>query len=83
VALKIDWSDEARADIRRLDRPTAMRVFEGILRFARTGQGDLKRLHGDLSGRLRLRIGDYRALLTRSSESLQVHAVKHRSEAYR
>jgi mRNA-degrading endonuclease RelE of RelBE toxin-antitoxin system len=83
VAPRIDWSHEARADIRRLDRPTAMRVFGGILRFARSGQGDLKRLQGDLSGRLRLRIGDYRVLLTQSAAGLLVHAVKHRSDAYR
>jgi mRNA-degrading endonuclease RelE of RelBE toxin-antitoxin system len=83
VALRIDWSEEARADIRRLDRPTAKRVFEGLIRFTRTGQGDLKRLQGELSGRLRLQIGDYRVLLTRSPEGILVHAVKHRSEAYR
>ena len=42
MAFRIDWSDEARADVRLLDKPTAMRVFEGLLRFARTGEGDVK-----------------------------------------
>jgi hypothetical protein len=31
---RIEWLDEARTDIRVLDRPTAMRVFEGVLRIS-------------------------------------------------
>jgi hypothetical protein len=33
----IEWLDEARADVRRVDRPAAMRIFDGILHYARTG----------------------------------------------
>jgi len=36
---RIEWLDEAQADVRALDQPTAMRLFEGILRFAQTGSG--------------------------------------------
>jgi mRNA-degrading endonuclease RelE of RelBE toxin-antitoxin system len=60
----IDWLDEAKADVRTLDRPTALRLFEGILRFARTGSGDVNALHGDMAGAFRLRPGDYRVLFT-------------------
>ena len=42
----IERLDDAEADVRAMDQPTAMRRFEGILRFARTGSGDLSRLHG-------------------------------------
>jgi hypothetical protein len=35
--IRIDWLEEAKVDVRRLDRPTAMRVFDGVLRFARSG----------------------------------------------
>ena len=38
---QIAWLDEAKADVRALDRPTAMRIFEGILRFARSGVGNV------------------------------------------
>jgi hypothetical protein len=31
VAVNIDWSDEARADVRALERPVAMTIFEGLL----------------------------------------------------
>ena len=36
---RIVWLDDAKADVRQLDRPRAMRIFEDILRFARTGGG--------------------------------------------
>jgi hypothetical protein len=51
---KIDWSEDARADILR---KTAMRIFTTIQRFAETGEGDVKELKGE-SGELRLRVGD-------------------------
>ena len=55
---RIEWLDEAKTDVRALDRPTAMRLFEGVLRFARTGSGDVNALHGDMAGAFRLRLGE-------------------------
>ena len=83
MATKIEWSEEARADVRRLDKPLAMRVFEGLLRYMRTDEGDVRALQGDLAGRFRLRIGDYRVCFTRAGDMLQIHWVRHRSVAYR
>lgn len=79
----IEWSDDARGDVRRLDRPTAMRVFEGILHYATTGGGDVLPLRGDMAGSLRLRIGDYRVLFSLHESSMRIFGVRHRSEAYR
>jgi mRNA interferase RelE/StbE len=80
---RIEWLDEAKADIRALDQATAMRLFEGILRFSRTGSGDVSALHGDLAGAFRLRLGDYRILFTLEDDALRIFGVRHRSEAYR
>jgi mRNA interferase RelE/StbE len=79
----IEWLDEAKADVRAIDQPIAMRLFEGILRFARTGAGDVNTLHGDMAGASRLRIGDYRVLFTLEENAIRVFGVRHRSEAYR
>jgi len=79
----IEWLDEAKDDIRALDRPTAMRIFEGVLRFARSGNGDVAALQGDLAGALRLRLGDYRVLFSLENESVRIFGVRHRSQAYR
>jgi mRNA interferase RelE/StbE len=82
MALKIEWTDEARADIRAIDRPTAMRLFEGLHRYALTGQGDVKALQGKYAGKLRLRLGDYRLFFSAQGQILRILAIKHRSEAY-
>jgi mRNA-degrading endonuclease RelE of RelBE toxin-antitoxin system len=60
-----------------------MRIFDGVLRLARTGEGDVTELHWNLAGRLRLRVGDYRVIFSRPGETLRILNVKHRSEAYR
>ena len=80
---KILWSEGARADIRALDRETAMRIFAALLRFAESGEGNVKKLQGT-SGELRLRVGNYRVRFTEEPEDiLRIHTVRHRKDAYR
>jgi mRNA interferase RelE/StbE len=80
---KIAWSERARADVRRLDRETAMRILTALHQFAETGEGDIKKLKGE-SDELRLRVGDYRVRFTEEpDDTIRIHAVRHRSEAYR
>ena len=80
---KIIITPQARADVRRIDRETAMRILAALDRFARTGEGDIKKLQGD-SGELRLRVGDYRVRFNEEPPgTILVHSVLHRSEAYR
>jgi mRNA-degrading endonuclease RelE of RelBE toxin-antitoxin system len=83
MVLNIEWSEEARADVRRLDKPAAQRVFDTLLRFARTGEGDIKQLKGSLAGKLRLRSGDYRLIISQSGDTLRIHSVRRRREACR
>lgn len=89
---KITFTDQARADVRRLDIPTAMRIFAVLHpamrifaflhRFAETGVGDVKKLEGE-TDELRLRIGDYRVRFVEDADIIQIKRVRHRSEAYR
>ena len=83
MAFKFAWTDEARADIRTLDRPIAMRIFDGLHRYSLTGQGEVKMLQGKHAGKLRLRLGDYRLFFSQQGQILRILAIKHRSEAYR
>ena len=54
---KVVFSGQARGDVRKLDIPTAKRIFAALQRFAETGSGDVKKLEGETDD-LRLRIGD-------------------------
>jgi mRNA-degrading endonuclease RelE of RelBE toxin-antitoxin system len=65
----------------RLDRPAAQHVFDTVLRFARSGQGDIRQLKGNLAGKLRLCSGDYRVILSQSGDMLRIRSVRHRREA--
>ena len=80
---RIEWLDEAKADVRRLDRATAMRLFDGILHYARAGGGHVAPLHGDMAGSFRLRLGDYRVLFTLEENVMRIFGVRNRREAYR
>lgn len=80
---RVHGHEEARADVRRLDQVTAMRIFEWVLHFARTGAGDVTRLHGDFSGNCRLRLGDWRVLFSLHENLKWISGVRHRSKAYR
>jgi mRNA interferase RelE/StbE len=81
--LRIHWLDSARFEVRKLQRPLAMRVFDAVQHFAQSGSGDMKPLHGELSDAFRLRVGEYRVLFTLEDGAMRIFGVRHRSEAYR
>lgn len=77
------WSPEARADLRAIDRETALRILHAIDSYLTTGAGDLKKLQPPRP-EFRLRVGDYRVLFLPKQElTIQVLRVLHRKDAYR
>jgi mRNA-degrading endonuclease RelE of RelBE toxin-antitoxin system len=83
MAKKIEWTDAARADLRRIDRKAAVRILEGLARFLFTEEGDIKLLKGSDPREYRLRVGDYRIRFHDLEDTLQILSVRHRREAYR
>jgi len=76
------WEPQARADLRRLDRDTAMRILLALTRYGETGEGDIKRLT-DRSGLLRLRVGKWRVFLDQDHPGVtRVHGIDNRGQAY-
>lgn len=79
---RIVWTEPAKADVRRLDKPTAMRILAALHRFVESGEGDVKALQG--REELRLRIGDYRLFFVcPAAGTIEIRRVLHRREAYR
>lgn len=77
------WSPEARADLRAIDRETALRILRTIDSYLTTGAGDVKKLQPPRH-EFRLRVGDYRVLFLPKEElSIEVLRVRHRKDAYR
>ncbi|HEV2199013.1 MAG TPA: type II toxin-antitoxin system RelE/ParE family toxin [Bryobacteraceae bacterium] len=80
---RIEWTTPARADVRRLDRQTAMMVLEGLADYVLNGSGNVERLKGVEPPELRLRVGDYRVRFWDHGDWIEILRVRHRSEAYR
>jgi mRNA-degrading endonuclease RelE of RelBE toxin-antitoxin system len=84
VAERVTFSAEARADIRAIDRETALRLLKALARFLKTDTGNVKRLQGFDPPQYRLRFGDWRLLFRKSDdETIEVLRVRNRREAYR
>ena len=79
---RIVWTEPAKADVRRVDKPVAMRILSALHRFAESSQGEVKAL--EQREELRLRIGDYRLFFVcPGPDTMEIRRVLHRREAYR
>jgi mRNA-degrading endonuclease RelE of RelBE toxin-antitoxin system len=77
------WSPEARADLRGIDRETALQILHCVDRYLTSRNGDVKRLKEPRTG-FRLRSGDYRAFFQLKDENtIEITGVRNRREAYR
>ncbi len=80
---RIIISDEAKTDIRAIPQHIAMNILTAIHRLAESNSGDVKTLKGN-AGEKRLRVGDYRVRFTEEHpDSLRIHTVRNRKDAYR
>ncbi len=81
--LTVDWSIEARTELRAIDRQTALDILHCIDRYLATRNGDVKKLKPPMVG-FRLRCGDYRIFFKQAGEkSIAITGVRHRRDAYR
>ncbi len=79
----IAWTEQAKAQLRAIDQPSALNILRILARYLDTGEGDIKRLQNIEPPELRLRVGDYRVRFRDLGASILVLAVKHRREVYR
>jgi mRNA-degrading endonuclease RelE of RelBE toxin-antitoxin system len=81
--IAVIWSPEGRADLRAIDRETAMQILHCVDRYLANRTGDVKKLKPPRTG-FRLRCGDYRVFFDQSGENaITITAVRNRREAYR
>lgn len=84
MTMHIEWKRRAQKECNRMDSPTRHRVIEALERLAETGHGDLKKLKGVHPPRWRLRVGDWRVILSLQAEAgtILVLRVLPRDKAY-
>jgi mRNA-degrading endonuclease RelE of RelBE toxin-antitoxin system len=84
MAKGVLWSTEARADLRAIDRDTALRLLKSLDRFLKTGAGNVKQLEDFEPPLFRLRIGAWRIIYRWHADGvMEVVRVRNRREAYR
>ncbi len=80
----IFWSNQARADMRAIDRNTALDLLQSVWRYVQTASGDVKQLHGHNPPRYRLRAGDWRIVFRNRGEGvIEIIRVRNRKDVYR
>jgi len=70
-------------EVRAIERKTALRILQALHHYAETGQGNVKPLSGEFEGLLWLRIGNHRVLFDEPNDTITVHHVRGRRDAYR
>ncbi|MEP6714472.1 MAG: type II toxin-antitoxin system RelE/ParE family toxin [Terriglobia bacterium] len=79
---KILFLSGVPAEVRAIPKPMALGILKALHRYIETGQGGVKPLAGEFAGLLRLRVGEYRVLFDESEDSITVHRVRNRKDAY-
>jgi mRNA-degrading endonuclease RelE of RelBE toxin-antitoxin system len=81
--IAVIWSPEARAELRAIDRETALQILHCVDRYLANRNGDVKKLKPPQTG-FRLRCGDYRVFFDPKDENtIEITAVRNRRDAYR
>jgi mRNA-degrading endonuclease RelE of RelBE toxin-antitoxin system len=83
MAKKVIWFRQAKANLRTIDQPTALRILHALSRLLATGEGDVERLQDIEPSEFRLRVGDYRVRFHDLGDTIEILSVRHRREAYR
>jgi mRNA interferase RelE/StbE len=77
----IYFLDEAKLALKRLSPEVSGRIVRKIARMRQDLAGDVKRLKAFIPN-YRLRVGDWRVLFEVEDNTIIVHEIKHRSQAY-
>jgi len=80
---QIAWTDQAKSDVRGIERQAALQILKTLARYAISGRGDVKQLKGVEPPLFRLRAQDHRVFFRDDSDHLEILRVLDRKEAYR
>ena len=83
MAKRVVWTEQARIDVRAIERQIAWQILKTLARYAKTGEGDTRPLQGIEPPLLRLRAQDHRIFFRDKGEYLEISRVLDRKEAYR
>jgi mRNA interferase RelE/StbE len=81
---KVEWTEPALEDLRKLDTPIAKRILKKITWFSDHFENITPEvLSGEFSGMYKLRIGNWRVVYTIENDAILILALGHRGEIYK
>ncbi|HLN01187.1 MAG TPA: type II toxin-antitoxin system RelE/ParE family toxin [Bryobacteraceae bacterium] len=83
MAKLIVWTEQARADLRRIEQPIALQILKTLARYAQTGKGNTKQLRDIEPPMIRLRAQEHRVFFRDKGDYLEISRVLNRKDAYR
>jgi len=83
LAYEITYKSSVVKDLNRLEKGTIKRILRSIDRDLASDPGKGIPLAGQFKGLFRYRIGEYRVIFTKTSDTLIILRIAHRSKAYR
>ena len=80
---RIRFEPNVPAEVRSIEQQAALQILTALHRYAQTGVGSVKSLSGEFEGLLRLRVGNHRVLFDETEDTITVHRILNRKDAYR
>ena len=80
---KIRFHPNVQQEVRAIEQRAALNILTAIHRYAVTGAGKVKPLSGEFEGLLRLRAGNHRVIFDETQDTITIHRIRDRRDAYR
>ncbi len=78
----IEYKASVERDLRRIDKKHVNRILNKIEKVLSENPNKGEPLKGEYKGLYKLRIGDYRAIYTKTKEGVLILRIRHRGKAY-
>lgn len=82
MAFSVQYKRSVAKDLKNLDKADAKRVLDKLERELKKDPDAGEQLKGKFSGLLRLRVGDYRVIYTRTKDGVLILLISHRRDVY-
>jgi mRNA-degrading endonuclease RelE of RelBE toxin-antitoxin system len=80
---RIRFQPNVPEEVRAIEQRAALNILAAIHRYAAACAGSVKPLSGEFEGLLRLRVGDHRVIFEETEDTITIHRIRNRREAYR
>lgn len=82
MAFSVQYKRSVAKDLKNLDKADAKRVLDKLERELKKDPDTGEQLKGKFSGLLRLRVGDYRVIYTKTKNGVLILLISHRRDVY-